>query len=71
MEQYQQGLDRMDEAFESIAEFKKQVADLMPKKRKAIELVNDHVVNVESQRQQYIEVIRGGGGLVLGGGGGW
>ena len=49
----------MDEAFESIAEFKKQVADLMPKKRKAIELVNDHVVNVESQRQQYIEVLTG------------
>ena len=56
IERYESGLGRMDEAFESIAAMKKEVTDLLPRKRTAQSQVNDHVQNVEKQRQEYIAV---------------
>ena len=56
IERYESGLGRMDEAFESIAAMKKEVTDLMPRKRNAQQQVNEHVQNVEKQRLEYIEV---------------
>ena len=46
----------MNEAFDSIASFKKDMSDLIPKKNAAISAVQEHIENVEKQRQDYIRV---------------
>ena len=46
----------MNEAFDSITGYKREVSDLVPKHRDAMAVVNDHVQCVEILRQDYISV---------------
>ena len=53
---YQAGLARIDEAHNKIAEYKKQVADLLPKKRQAQLEALKLKHSCDKKRKQYIEV---------------
>lgn len=56
MEKHEAGLAKMNVAFDSIASFRREVSDLVPKHRAALAEVKDHVDFVEIQREEYIKV---------------
>ena len=56
MERYQRGLERMEEAVESITVYKKQVAALLPQKRAAMGMVEELFESVDRQRNNFIAV---------------
>lgn len=49
----------MNEAFGSIDEFKREVSDLSPKHKDAVDKIKDLVEQVEAQKQDYIVVSTG------------
>ncbi|GFO14602.1 dynein heavy chain, partial [Plakobranchus ocellatus] len=51
---FEQALDKIDEAFDSIAEFRREVSDLMPQHRSANGTIRDLVTMVERYKQDYI-----------------
>ncbi|XP_035825634.1 dynein heavy chain domain-containing protein 1 [Aplysia californica] len=51
---FEQALSKIDEAFGSIAEFKKEVSDLMPRQKSANSEIRDLVTQVETHKQEYI-----------------
>ncbi|GFR96322.1 dynein heavy chain domain-containing protein 1-like [Elysia marginata] len=51
---FEQALDKIDEAFDSIAEFRREVSDLMPQHRSANGTIRDLVTMVEKYKQDYI-----------------
>ena len=53
---FNHGLAKMNAAFDSIADYKKEVSDLVPEKKTCITQVQEHIENVEKQRQDYILV---------------
>ena len=53
---FEQALDKIDEAFDSIAEFRREVSDLMPQHRSANGTIRDLVTMVERYKQDYIVV---------------
>ena len=46
----------MNEAFDSIAEYKREVSNLVPRHQGALAAVKEHVQCVEMQREEYIKV---------------
>ena len=53
---YEQALGKIDEAFDSISDYKREVSELTPKHKAATEHVRALVENVEAQKQDYIKV---------------
>ena len=56
MRKFDSSLDKLNSVFSSINMYRREVSDLVPKHSHAVTRVNDHVSNVEEERQQYIEV---------------
>ncbi|CAL1542045.1 unnamed protein product [Lymnaea stagnalis] len=54
---YEQALDKINEAFGSIAEFKKEVSGLMPQHTSAAGQISDLVSQVETYKQDYIKAL--------------
>uniref|UniRef100_A0A8W8M9M4 AAA+ ATPase domain-containing protein n=1 Tax=Magallana gigas TaxID=29159 RepID=A0A8W8M9M4_MAGGI len=54
---HEQTLGKVNEAFGSISEFKREVSDLMPKHKAAMAEIKELVQQVEEQKQQYIEAL--------------
>lgn len=54
--QYEAGLRKMNEAFSSIGDYKRQVSDLAPSYQKALDHVTELVECVEQKRQEFIQV---------------
>lgn len=53
---YESTLGKMNEAFDTISEYKREVSDLVPRHQRALSIVKEHVETVEIQREQYIQV---------------
>ena len=53
---FEEGLTRINEAFSSIASYRREVSELAPEQRQSQSLVTEHVQNVELQREDYIKV---------------
>ena len=49
-------LGRMDEAFESIAQYEEEVAELLPRLRSAQTQVQNYIQQVDKYKQEYVEV---------------
>ena len=56
MKKYDAGLAKMNAAFRTIAEYRREVSELVPRHQSALQVVKDHVEAVEVQRQDYIQV---------------
>ena len=56
MERYEAGLAKMNEAFDSIASYRREVSTLVPQHQAAQSVVKEHVQFVEVQREEYISV---------------
>lgn len=56
METYDAGLAKLNEAFESIASYRREVSNLVPKHQMAQAVVKEHVEFVEVHRGEYISV---------------
>ncbi|XP_078321880.1 dynein heavy chain domain-containing protein 1-like isoform X9 [Crassostrea virginica] len=54
---HEQTLGKVNEAFGSISEFKREVSELMPKHKAAMAEIKELVQQVEEQKQQYIEAL--------------
>ncbi|ESP00380.1 hypothetical protein LOTGIDRAFT_173233 [Lottia gigantea] len=54
---YEAALCKIDEAFGSIATYKKEVSCLAPKHKSSMDTIQDLVEKVESQKQQYIQAL--------------
>ena len=54
---YEQALGKINEAFGSIAEFRREVSELTPKHKAATDSVHTLVEFVEQQKQDYIQVV--------------
>ena len=55
---YEQALGKINEAFGSIAEFRREVSELTPKHKAATDSVHTLVEFVEQQKQDYIQVMK-------------
>lgn len=53
---YEQALSKINEAFGSIAEYKSEVSDLMPRHKSANEKIKELITQVETHKQEYIVV---------------
>ena len=53
---HEQALSKVNEAYDSINEYKRQVSELTPKHKSAIDEIKQLVWEVEEHKQQYIEV---------------
>ncbi len=56
MDRYEAGLARVNEAFDSTSEYKREVSELAPQLQQALAIVQEHVDFVEVQREEYIKV---------------
>ena len=56
MQKYEVVLARIAKAYESITEYKREVSELVPRHQAALERVKELVDNVETQREDYIQV---------------
>ena len=53
---FEQALSKIDEAFDSIKEYKREVSDLMPRQKSANSEIKELVTQVEQHKQDYIVV---------------
>ena len=56
MERYEAALAKVNEAFNSITTYRREVSNLVPKHQGALSVVREHVQFVEVQREEYISV---------------
>ena len=53
---FESSLGKVNEAYDSIASYKREVSNLFPRHQKALAKVKEHVECVEVQREQYKQV---------------